>query len=106
MTLSVESLVAGGIALGSAIVVLVRLGLITFGRPVERRRNCETCREHASVMARLRDERDDIREDVVEIKQSIERLEEDLGRRIDELARLIHDHIGYCRGVQERKRDV
>lgn len=103
MTISVESLVAGGIAIGSALVVLMRLGLVTFGRPVERRRSCDTCRDHAAVMGRLREERDDLRSDVVEIKQALARLEEDLGRRIDELARMIHDHIGYCRGVQERR---
>lgn len=105
MTLTVEQLVAGGIAIGSAVVVLIKMGLLTLGRPVERRRNCDICAEHSIVMRQLRDERDDLRADINEIKESIERLEHDLTERMEDLARLIHDHIGYCRGIQEQRRE-
>jgi len=103
MTLTIEQLVAIGIAVGSAIIVLIKMGLLTFGKPIERRRNCDLCAEHVVVMKRLKDERDDLRTDISEIKDSIERLEHDLTKRMEELARLIHDHIGYCRGIQEQK---
>jgi len=99
-----EQLVAFGIASVSVVIVLVKMGLITFGRPVERRKACTKCPEHVAVMEKIKDDREDIRKDVAEIKQSIEKLKVEIGRRIDELARLIHDHIGYCRGIQEQRR--
>jgi len=97
MTITIEQIVAAVAFLGAVVMGLQRAGLLTFGRPVERRRTCDLCVEHKAMVT----DREGIRKDINELKDSIERLEHDLTTRLDELSRLLHDHIGYCRGRVE-----
>ena len=49
LTLTPETIVAGAIGVGGVIIALKNFGLVTFGKPVERRKCAELCGAHEAL---------------------------------------------------------
>lgn len=99
MQITVETVVAGIAGVGAVFLALQKVGLIYFGvgRPAERRECAKKCSAHEEMVAkavRRAEEARQIKEDITEIKSSIH----DLTERIDDVAKNLHEAIGWMRG--------
>lgn len=111
-----EIIVGGLSVIGGAVIALKKSGLITFGRPAERRDCARKCAEHESVvkdaaMATLeaRTAASNIKEDIADIRDNIKRIEEKSEEREqrmqDEFRRLrelLGELSGYVKAIHEK----
>jgi len=115
-TITPEIVVGGLSVIGGAILALKKSGLITFGRPAERRDCARKCSEHEQVvkdaaMATLeaRAAASNLKEDIVEIRENIKRIDEKSEEREqrmqDEFRRLrelLGELSGYVKAIHAK----
>ena len=99
------------VALAFTVYVLKKNGWITFGKPSGRRQCDRFCEEHKLLKKALEDETKSTDSDLHEIKAMLDKNGSKIEQGINELYSLIrdlsktlNDHIGYCRGVQQSKK--
>jgi hypothetical protein len=95
------------LAVAGVFYILKKNGVISIGKPVERRRCAEYCDQHLKVQADMKMASDDVarvengtEKTIAEIKELLKEVFE----KVNEMNKTLNDHIGYCRGVQDTKR--
>lgn len=111
-----EVIVGGLTALGGAVLALKKSGLITFGRPSERRDCAKKCADHERVVMEAamatqeaRATADNLKDDIADIKNDIKSLQEKSDEREqrmqDEFRRLrelLGELSGYVKAMHDK----
>lgn len=107
-TITPEVVIGGLGAIGGAILALKKSGLITFGRPTERRDCAKKCSDHERVVrdaamatAEAKATTENIKGDIADIKENILRIEEKGDQRemrMEEEFRRLRELLGELSG--------
>lgn len=116
ISITPEIVVGGLSVIGGTIIALKKSGLITFGRPQERRDCARKCAEHEDVVRRAamatqeaKATSENLKEDIADIRDDIKRLEsksDEREHRMQEefrrIRELLGDLSGYVRGLHDK----
>ena len=111
-----EVIVGGLTALGGAVLALKKSGLITFGRPSERRDCAKKCADHEQIVKdaamatqEARNTSENLKGDIADIKDDIKRMQEKSDEREqrmqDEFRRLrelLGELSGYVKAMHDK----
>jgi hypothetical protein len=84
--------------------ILKQRGLVTFGEPKDRRKNCVNCADHKGLIDKMEDERKRTQDNFERIYTLLKNLDDKMDENFDTLNKTLSDHIGFCRGVQQTKK--
>lgn len=103
--------------LGGILLALKKAGLITIGKPTERRDCAKKCGEHEQIVADakialtesrltatgLKDDIKEIKNDLIEIRDTIEGREGNIQAEFRRIREMLGDLSGYVRGLHDKK---
>ena|SRR4030067_2262528 len=105
MTITPEFIVGTITSIGAAIIVLKKIGWVTFGKPLERRQCARTCAEHEKIVSAAKIAVINTKVTFDSLTKDISSLKEDVSCIRDENKEIIEkisDLSGYVRGMHDR----
>lgn len=105
-----EVIIGGLSVVGGAVLALKKSGLITFGKPAERRDCARKCADHERVVMEAKMTNETLKGDISDIREDIKRLEEKSDEReqrmqeeFKKLRELLGDLSGYVRAMHDKR---